>query len=123
MVIGAFVICYIPAVVCVLLTVKLGPSGVPDALRSAVIVMLGVNSALNPIVYMLRSNEFKRGFRNLFRGASAESSRAAGTRIGVTRLDIITSGVQPDLPSFLGVPAVSVPTVRALEPRLDSWRE
>ena len=71
-VIGAFVICYIPAVVCVLLTVKLGPSGVTDALRSAVIVMLGVNSALNPIVYMLRSNEIKHGFRNLFRGASAE---------------------------------------------------
>ena len=123
MVIGAFVICYIPAVVCVLLTVKLGPSGVPDALRSAVIVMLGVNSALNPIVYMLRSNEFKRGFRNLFRGASAESSRAAATRTGVTRLDVSTCGVQPDVPSFLGVPVVSVPTVRALGPRLDSWRE
>lgn len=108
MVIGAFVICYVPAVVCVLLTVKLGPSGVPDAFRSAVIVMLGMNSALNPIVYMLRSNEFKRAFRNLFRGASVESSRAAATRIGLTRLDVTTYGVQPDLPSFLGVPVVSV---------------
>ena len=123
MVIGAFVICYIPAVVCVLVTVKLGPSGVPDALRSAVIVMLGVNSALNPIVYMLRSNEFKRGFRSLFRGASAESSRAAATCIGMTRLDVSTCGVQPDVPSFLGVPVVSVPTVRALGPRLDSCCE
>lgn len=108
MVIGAFVICYVPAVVCVLLMVKLGPSGVPNAFRSAVIVMLGMNSALNPIVYMLRSNEFKRAFRNLFRGASAESSRAAATRIGLTRLDVTTYGVQPDLPSFLGVPFVSV---------------
>ena len=109
MVIGAFVICYVPAVVCVLLTVKLGPSGIPDAFRSAVIVMLGMNSALNPIVYMLRSNEFKRAFRNLFRGASVESSRAAATRIGLTRLDVTTYGrVQPVLPSFLGVPVVSV---------------
>ena len=121
-VIGTFVICYVPAVACVLLTIKLGPSGVPDAIRSAVIVMLGVNSALNPFVYMLRSNEFKRAFRGLFRGAS-ESSRVAAKRIGVTRLDVTTCGVQPDLPSFLGVPVVSLPPVRALGPRLHSWRE
>jgi len=97
MVIGAFVLCYVPAVVYVLLTVKLGPSGVPDAIRSAVIVMLGVNSALNPIIYMLRLNEFKRAFRNLFRGASVESSRTATTLIGETSLDAATCGVRHDL--------------------------
>jgi len=114
------VLCYVPAVVYVLLTVKLGPSGVPDAIRSAVIVMLGVNSALNPIIYMLRSNEFKRAFRNLFRGTSVKSGRAATTRIGVTRLDGTTCGVRHDLPPFLGVPVVSVPPVEARRPRLDS---
>ena len=120
MVIGAFVFCYVPAVFFVLLTVTLGPSGVPDAIRSALIVMLGVNSALNPIIYILRSNEFKCAFRNLFRGISVESSRAATTRIGVTRLDATTCGVRHDLPSFISVPVVSVPPVEARRPRLDS---
>lgn len=119
-VIGAFVFCYVPAVVYLLLSVKLGPSGVPNALRSAVIVMLGVNSALNPIIYMLRSNEFKRAFKSLFRGATVESSHAVATRVGKTRLDATTCGVRQDLPSFISVPVVSVPPVEARRPRLDS---
>ena len=98
MVIGAFVFCYVPAVVYALLSVKIGPNRVPDALRSAVTVMLGVNSALNPMIYILRSNEFKRAFKNLFRGASVESSHAATTRVGETRLDATTGGVRQDLP-------------------------
>lgn len=93
MVIGTFVFCYIPAVVCVVITVKLGPSGVPNALRSAAVVMLGINSALNPNIYMLRSNEFKRASKQIFRGASVEPSRAATKCIGVTRLDATTCGV------------------------------
>ena len=109
--------CYVPAVVYVLVTVKLGPSGVPDALRSAVIVMMGVNSALNPIIYMLRSNEFKRAFKNLFRSALVESSRATNTRIGVTCPDTTTWGAQHDLPSFLSVPVVSATAAEARGPR------
>ena len=120
MVIGTFVFYYILAVVCVVITVKLGPSGVPSALRPAAVVMLGINSALNPNIHMLRSNEFKRASKQIFRGASVEPSRAATTCIGVTRLDATTCGVQNDLPSFLGVSVVSATPAEAPRPRLDS---
>ena len=83
-------------------------------------VMLGISSALDRIIYMLRSNEFKRVFKKIFRGASVEPSRAPTTHIGVTRLDATTSGIQNDPPSFLGVPVVSATSVEARRPRLDS---
>ncbi|KAL9975824.1 hypothetical protein ACROYT_G013029 [Oculina patagonica] len=100
MVIGAFAFCYIPAFVCILVTAKLGPSRVPNALHSTVVVMITINSALNPIIYMLRSNDFKRAYKKIFRGASVEPSNATGTaRTGVTLLGATTCTAQIDLPS------------------------
>ena len=69
-VIGAFTLCYLPGFICILLTVKLGPRRVPNALRHSVILLTAINSALNPIIYMFRSNEFRIAFKKLFRGAS-----------------------------------------------------
>lgn len=100
MVIGAFAFCYIPAFVCILVTAKLGPSRVPNGLRSTVVVMITINSALNPIIYMLRSNDFKRAFKKIFRGASVEPNNATGTaHTRVTRRGAITCAAQIHLQS------------------------
>ena len=69
-VIGAFVLCYLPAFICGLVAAKLGSDSVPVALRSPVFLLLAVNSALNPVIYVFRSNEFKLAFKKLLRGAS-----------------------------------------------------
>lgn len=116
MVIGAFAFCYIPAFVGILVTAKLGPSRVPNALRSAVVVMIVINSALNPIIYTFRSNEFKRFFKKIFTGASREPNNATDT--AVTRLGATTCAVQSDLPSTLPSHPVASPTpVESRDPR------
>lgn len=105
-VIGAFAFCYVPAFVCVMVTAKLGPSQVPDGLRSAAVVMIVINSALNPIIYTIRSNEFKNAFKKIFRGSynASGNARTAVTHLGPTCPT--TWAGQSDLPSFLGEPAV-----------------
>ena len=67
--IGAFTLCYLPGFICVLLMVKLGPSQIPNG--SFVIVFMAINSALNPIIYMFRCNEFRASLKKLFKGTSA----------------------------------------------------
>lgn len=93
MVIGVFVICYVLVVVCVLFMVKFGFSGVFDVFCLVVIVMLGMNSVLNLIVYMFRLNEFKCVFRNFFRGVLVEFSCVVVMCIGLICLDVIIYGV------------------------------
>ncbi|KAJ7384908.1 hypothetical protein OS493_018595 [Desmophyllum pertusum] len=92
MVIGAFAFCYLPAFISLLLTVKLGPSRVPNQLRSAVVVLIVINSALNPIIYMLRSKEFRRTFKTFFRGPSIgpKIESRVTPRVGATCLDVTT---------------------------------
>ena len=108
MVIGAFALCYLPAFICVVLTAKLGPSRVPIALRSTLVLMIVINSALNPMIYMFRSNEFKRAFRKLFRGqlgAQIENNTVTRTGASLTRVELSTCRPIGDhLPSFSTVP-------------------
>ena len=69
-VIGAFVLCYLPAFISAAVAAKLGSSSVPVALRSTVALLMAINSALNPVIYVFRSNEFKLAFKKVLRGAS-----------------------------------------------------
>lgn len=66
MVVGAFTFCYLPGFICLLITATIGLSRVPNEVKSAVVVMVVISSALNPIIYMIRSNEFQRGFKRIF---------------------------------------------------------
>ena len=121
MVLGAFAFCYLPAFICLVITAKLGPSRVPNPLRSAVVVMIVINSALNPIIYMFRSNEFKRGFKRIF-GFSSAAPSTAGNAIsaptGVTRRGLLTYSLHDDLPSFLSVPLDNATSAEPRRPRL-----
>ena len=69
--------------------------------------MTGINSALNPIIYMFRSNEFRIAFKRLFRGTSIVPKPTEGkdkARAGLSRLDVSTCDQHGRLPSFLTVP-------------------
>lgn len=111
MVIGAFAFCYLPAYICVVVTAKLGPSRVPIALRSTFVLMMAINGALNPIIYMFRSNEFKRAFSKIFRrpsiGPQIENNATVLTL--VSRMEpSVCSPRNERLPSFLTVPNKNV---------------
>ena len=54
---------------------QLGPKRVPKTLQSIVVLMVTMNSALNPIIYTLRSNEFNIAFRNVLSRTSRILSR------------------------------------------------
>ena len=79
MVVGAFTFCYLPGVICLLITATIGPSRVPNEVMSAVVVMVVINSALNPIIYMIRSNEFQRGFKRIFQFPSLTRNTTLNT--------------------------------------------
>ncbi|XP_058972680.2 histamine H2 receptor-like [Pocillopora verrucosa] len=107
MVVGAFTFCYLPGVICLLITATIGPSRVPNEVMSAVVVMVVINSALNPIIYMIRSNEFQRGFKRIFQFPSLTRNTTLNTiciPIGGNRRDLSTLVVHDDPPSFLGFP-------------------
>ena len=108
---GAFTLCYLPGLICFLVTVKLGPSGVPYPLRLSAILLASINSALNPIIYMFRSNEFRIAFKKLLRGASIAPlpiEDKKKVRTGRSRLDVSTCTQQSRQPSFLTVSAENV---------------
>ena len=92
MVIGAFTLCYLPGFIFVLLTAKLGPIRIPNELRSAFIVLTTINSAVNPIIYMFRFNEFRIAFKKFFfRGSSIAPlpiERIKKARVGQSSLDV-----------------------------------
>ena len=118
MLIGAFALCYLPGFVCVLLTSKLGPSRVPNALRSAFVVLMGINSALNPIIYMFRSNEFRIILRKLFRGGSISTNIGgnASASLNPSRLGASTWQRTDRQPSFLTVPTENITVLSDLRP-------
>jgi len=72
-----------------------------------VIVLTAVNSALNPIIYMFRSNEFRIAFKRLFRGTSTAPLPTEGkkkARAARSRLEVSTwnqHGRQPSFPTAL----------------------
>lgn len=121
MVISAFTLCYLPGFVGLLLTIKLGPSRVPNVLRSALIVMVGLNSALNPIIYLFRSNEFRIIFRKFFGGSSSRSRIEDNVvaRVDPSRLDATTWELSDRPASFLTVPTENVTILNAPRPRLE----
>ena len=116
MVIGSFTLCYLPGFICLLLTVKLGPNRIPNPLRSSVIVLMAINSGLNPIIYMFRSNEFRVAFKKLFRSASIAPLPTDGRKkapAGGSHLEVSTCNQHGLIrqPSFL---TVSTEDVEAL---------
>lgn len=105
MVVGAFAFCYLPGFICLLITATIGPSRVPNAVMSAVVVVVVINSALNPIIYMIRSNEFQRGFKRICQFPSLTRNTTLNTisiHAGGNRRDLSTLVVHDDPPSFLG---------------------
>ena len=122
-VIGSFTLCYLPGFICGLLTVKLGPSRIPNSLCSSVIVLMAINSALNPIIYMFRSNEFRIAYKKLIRGASIAPLPIAGkkkARARRSRLEVSTCNQHCRQPSFL---TVSTEDVKALTCRIPASSE
>lgn len=106
-VIGAFVLCYFPTFICVALTAKLGPSRVPVAVRSTFFLIMAINSALNPVIYAFRSNEFKLAFRKVLRGASVGREMENGTRVRIGMSCVEKTKCSPlneHLPSLLAFP-------------------
>ena len=81
-------------------------------------MLTAINSALNPIIYMFRSNEFRIAFKKLFRGTSIVPLRAEGktkARAARSRLEVSTCNQHRRQPSF---PTVPTGDVRALSCRL-----
>ncbi|XP_067057564.1 histamine H2 receptor-like isoform X1 [Acropora muricata] len=68
-VIGTFAVCYFPTFISALPAPSLGPNHVPRALLSILSLLVTINGALNPVIYVLRSNEFKIAFKNFWRRA------------------------------------------------------
>ncbi|XP_074615893.1 adenosine receptor A2a-like [Acropora palmata] len=66
-VIGAFVLCHLPSLIIALLTFTLRQGRVPTELHVTVVLAFSANASVDPIIYMFRSNEFRRTLRNAFR--------------------------------------------------------
>lgn len=106
MVLGAFVLCYLPAFICLVLTAKFGATRVPIQLRSFLVLLVALNSALNPVIYLLRSNEFKHAFWKVFRRASTVSRiKNTSWPTGTFHTELAPrSPPNQRIPSFLALP-------------------
>ena len=110
-VIGAFTLCYLPGFIVAVLAAKRGSIAVPSALKPTLVLLMGINSALNPIIYMFRSSPFQRAVRNIFRGASiaAQTNDDSIVPPGRSRVELSVRGSRNNrLPSFLSAPHVNV---------------
>ena len=119
MVVGSFTLCYLPGFICGLLTVKLGLNRIPNALPSSFIVLMAINSALNPIIYMFRSSEFRIALKKLFRGASIAPLPIEGKKkaqAGRSCLEVSTCNQHSRQPSFLTVPTGDVKALSCRKP-------
>ncbi|XP_040045810.2 lysophosphatidic acid receptor 2a [Gasterosteus aculeatus] len=63
MVLGAFVICWLPGLVTLLLDGLLGAAGHANAYEKFCLVIAECNSLVNPIIYSLRDDEMRRTFK------------------------------------------------------------
>jgi len=71
-------------------------------------MLTAINSALNPIVYMFRSKEFRIAFKKLFRGTSIVRQPIEGKKKAWSRLEVSTCNQHGRQPSFPTVPTVDV---------------
>ena len=106
MVIGAFVLCHFTQLIYVVLSTKLGTSQIPEELRTSIILLTAIHSTLNPIIYVFRSNEFKRTFKMFFTtsAALAQTANTNNTRARscMSRLELSARDPRNHrLPSFL----------------------
>lgn len=110
MVPGLFAVCYLPGFVSVVASVKIGMSRIPVVLRDTVVLLIVVQSALNPIIYMVRSNEFKLAFLKFFRRAPVapqiETNNTLTARSPPPLMELSVCHVQNDRggPSLLVLP-------------------
>ena len=108
MVLGLFALCYLPGFVSVVVSVKIGMSRIPVVLRDTVILLIVVQSALNPVIYMVRSNEFKRAFLKFFGRApvvpQVDTNNTLTARSLLSRMELSVCHVQNDR----GGPSISV---------------
>ena len=109
MVLGLFALCYLPGFVSLVVSVKIGMSRIPVVLRDTVVLLIVVQSALNPIIYMVRSNEFKRAFLKFFGRApvvpQVQTTNTLTARSPPSRMELsVVCHVQNDR----GGPSISV---------------
>ena len=85
-------------------------------LRDTVVLLIVVQSALNPIIYMVRSNEFKRAFLKFFGRApvvpQVETNNTLTARSPPSRLELsVVCHVQNDCgePPLLVLPILETP--------------
>ena len=106
LVIGAFVLCHFTQLIYVVLSTKLGTSQIPEELRTSMILLTAIHSTLNLIIYVFRSNEFKRAFKMFFTtpAALAQFANTNNTtaRSCMSRLELSARDPRNNrLPSFL----------------------
>ena len=116
MVLGLFALCYLPGFVSVVVSVKIGMSRIPVVLRDTVVLLIVVQSALNPVIYMVRSNEFKRAFLKFFGRAPVVPqvdtyNTTLTARSPPSRMELSVCHVQNDHggPSLLVLPILETP--------------
>lgn len=115
MVLGLFALCYLPGFVSVVVSVKIGMSRIPVVLRDTVVLLIVVQSALNPNIYMVRSNEFKRAFLKFFGRApvvpQVDTNNTLTARSPPSRMELSVCHVQNDRggPSLLVLPILETP--------------
>ena len=121
MVLGLFALCYLPGFVSVVVSVKIGVGRIPVVLRDTAVLLIVVQSALNPIIYMVRSNEFKRAFLKFFGRTpvvpQVETNNTLTARSPPSRIELsVVCHVQNDRgePPLLVPPILETPLARNL---------
>lgn len=75
-VIGAFLGCYLPIVVASLVHIYIGKTSTPSLgkVLEILLFLTFLNTVLNPLIYSLRSNEYRKAFKKIFGRRPRESN-------------------------------------------------
>ena len=75
-VIGAFLSCYLPIVVASLVHIYSGETSFPSLGKALEILLFltFLNTVLNPMIYSLRNNDYRKAFKRIFRTHTREST-------------------------------------------------
>lgn len=89
-VIGAFLGCYLPIVVASLVHIFAGQTTGCSLARTLEILLFLTfsNTVLNPLIYSLRNNEYRRAFQKTFRRCHRESNNNQGLRLSYVKQDL-----------------------------------
>lgn len=89
-VIGAFLGCYLPIVVASLVHIFAGQTTGCSLARTLEILLFLTfsNTVLNPLIYSLRNNEYRRAFQKTFRRCHRESNNNQGLRVSYVKQDL-----------------------------------